>query len=360
MDDNQRQNWWPDTGASQDGKDSADREPSSDTSGSAAQNEAGVPSSAPAQNDPGTDSASAQPGAEPASDSSRTESGSDTADNAPYPGNSVGDPYSGNSDSNPYSGDASGSGSYSGGTSGSASHSDGNPDSGSYSGGTSGSGPYSGGTSGSGPYPGGTSGSAQYGGYGGPAGSGQNNWQSSGFQGNYYYGGQNYQTPRRTASGFSVASLVMGIISLLLVCCGISYVFGALGIVFAILSRTAGKKMDSQASIGLGLSIAGSVIGIIVLIVYFVGNFAFISNTIQNLEDYPQFYGSEGYEDYFDDYFDDYGSYGNYGHNGHSFDNYFGHYGDDMMWDSGFTEGTQPLGTASADFAAALTADPKV
>lgn len=340
MDDNQRQNWWPDTGASQDGKDSADREPSSDTSGSAAQNEAGVPSSAPAQNDPGTDSASARPGAEPASDSSRTESGSDTADNATYPGNSVGDPYSGNSDSNPYSGDASGSGSYSGGTSG--------------------SGPYSGGTSGSGPYPGGNSGSAQYGGYGGPAGSGQNNWQSSGFQGNYYYGGQNYQAPRRTASGFSVASLVMGIISLLLVCCGISYVFGALGIVFAILSRTAGKKMDSQASIGLGLSIAGSVIGIIVLIVYFVGNFAFISNTIQNLEDYPQFYGSEGYEDYFDDYFDDYGSYGNYGHNGHSFDNYFGHYGDDVMWDSGFTEGTQPLGTASADFAAALTADPKV
>ena len=138
----------------------------------------------------------------------------------------------------------------------------------------------------------------------------------------------------------------MGIISLLLVCCGVSYVFGALGIVFAILSRTAGKKMDPQASIGLGLSIAGSVIGIIVLIVYLVGNFAYIATSIEN---YGQFYNGgyyDNYEDDFEDYFDNYGNSGNYED---YLEDYFDHYGDDVSWDPGSAAIRQPLETASGN-----------
>lgn len=239
MDDNQRQNWWPDTEASQNAKDSADRETSYDRSGSAAQ-----------ENTDGQTSSAGQ---------TAPETGPDTS------------AQSGNE---------------------------------SYSSG-----------------------------YGSPAGYQQNNWQNSGFQGNYYYGGQNYQPPRKPASAFSVASLVMGIISLLLVCCGLSYVFGALGIIFAILSRTSGQKMDSQASIGMGLSIAGSVIGIIVLVVYLAGNYSYIASSLENFENYQQyyydgsmddFYGTDDYDDYFDyyeDYFDGgYRNYGNFqGHSGVSF-----------------------------------------
>lgn len=226
MDDNQRQNWWPDTEASQNAKDSADGEPSSDRFGSAAQENAGGQTSSPGQTAP--------------------ESGND---------------FSGQSGSDSYSS-----------------------------------------------------------GYGNPSGYEQNNWQNSGFQSNYYYGGQNYQSPGKPASGFSIASLVMGIISLLMVCCGISYVFGALGIIFAILSRTSGRKMDSQASIGLGLSIAGSVIGIIVLVVYLAGNYSYIASSLENIENYQQyyyddsmddFYGYDDYGDYFEDYFD--GGFRNYG-----------------------------------------------
>ena len=138
----------------------------------------------------------------------------------------------------------------------------------------------------------------------------------------------------------------MGIISLLLVCCGVSYVFGALGIVFAILSRTAGKKMDPQASIGLGLSIAGSVIGIIVLIVYLVGNFAYIATSIEN---YGQFYNGgyyDNYEDDFEDYFDNYGNSGNYED---YLEDYFDHYGDNVSWDPGSAAIRQPLETASGN-----------
>lgn len=238
MDDNQRQNWWPDAEASQDTKDSADREPSSDKSGPDAYSDANGQTSGPAQAAPEPDTGSAN-------------------------------------------------------QAGRESH---------------------------------TSGFGSSGGYG------QNNWQSSGFQGNYYYGGQNYRPSGRTISGFSVASLVMGIISLLLVCCGISYVFGALGIIFAVLSRTSGRKMDSQASIGLGLSIAGSVIGIIVLVVYLAGNFSYVASSLKNFENYQQYYddgSSDDYEDYFDDYFN--GGYGNYG-NGSG--NYFNHHGNSQFWDS--------------------------
>lgn len=109
------------------------------------------------------------------------------------------------------------------------------------------------------------------------------------------------QPPRRS-SAMSTASLVLGICSLVLMCCGAGPLFGALGIIFAILSRT-GKDMDGNAKVGLGLSIAGTIVSIIVYIAYF----AAIIQTDEYRTLFREYYNYY-YDDYYD-YFDDYDDY---------------------------------------------------
>lgn len=68
-------------------------------------------------------------------------------------------------------------------------------------------------------------------------------------------------------NSFALAALIMGMGSILLACCtGIGgIILGSLGIVFAVISR--GKeRMCTQAKIGLGVSAAGIVLGIIVFV----------------------------------------------------------------------------------------------
>ncbi|MDD3338553.1 MAG: DUF4190 domain-containing protein [Lachnospiraceae bacterium] len=67
----------------------------------------------------------------------------------------------------------------------------------------------------------------------------------------------------------SMVSLILGICSIVLICCGLSMPLGALGIIFAILSRGAGK-MDGMSKVGLGLSIGGIVTFFIAMIFYVV------------------------------------------------------------------------------------------
>lgn len=144
----------------------------------------------------------------------------------------------------------------------------------------------------------------------------QYHYQNQGYNQNAY--GTNGSAPQyyKPVSGFAVASLVMGILSLLLACCsGVGGIAaGALGIIFAILSRK-GQPMESQAKIGMGTSIAGLVLGVVIII----ATFMFIStgrvDVQDELENELGRYGYEfrfGDDDDYDDYDDHYGNhYGN-------------------------------------------------
>ena len=92
----------------------------------------------------------------------------------------------------------------------------------------------------------------------------------------------------------------MGILSLVLCCCiGIGgIVLGALGIIFAILSRK-GKSMETMAKVGLGLSITGVVLGLITAVFFFIGMLA--NDEAQSDYGFP---GESSLEYYLYDYYD--------------------------------------------------------
>ena len=82
---------------------------------------------------------------------------------------------------------------------------------------------------------------------------------------------QPYQQPYRPTSKFAIVSMILGICSLVLLCTVFGpIILGALGIIFAILSKRRGQKMESPAmtgvitsSIGLGLSLLFCVISVV-------------------------------------------------------------------------------------------------
>lgn len=117
----------------------------------------------------------------------------------------------------------------------------------------------------------------------------------------YDYSAENH-TPKPT-NGLAVAALVVGILSILTCCCGIGgIVFGCTGIFLAVMSKER-SPMQTNAKVGLILSIIGVILGFLVII----GAFLFVRNTDEEyririydyLENYP-------YEDYYDDYYEDY------------------------------------------------------
>lgn len=76
----------------------------------------------------------------------------------------------------------------------------------------------------------------------------------------------NEEQKLRAADGFAKAAIVMGIISLFSTFCCCPFVFSALGIIFALLSKGAEKVLRDQAKTGLILSIIGMVVSVVLTI----------------------------------------------------------------------------------------------
>ncbi len=73
----------------------------------------------------------------------------------------------------------------------------------------------------------------------------------------------NGQTLREQPSGFSVASAVLGIISIITCCTALLPIpVGAMGIIFAMLTYRRGKPMAKLSKVGLILSCIGFALGL--------------------------------------------------------------------------------------------------
>lgn len=118
--------------------------------------------------------------------------------------------------------------------------------------------------------------------------------------------------PVRKANSMAVASLTMGILSLVFTITGMSLPFAALGIMFALLSRRE-KNMPTQSKVGIGLSVAGLILGIIFLVAMTVT--ALKSDTMQDIlngnfteddmEEYLEYYLGEDSDDFLQEFGDD-------------------------------------------------------
>lgn len=95
----------------------------------------------------------------------------------------------------------------------------------------------------------------------------------------YNYGNGNYnntenqppQNTDRTSNGLAIVSLVLGIVSIVLSCCVFGgFLFGALALIFALLSRGKEHKFDGMAIAGIVTSIVGMLLGIAFLILVIV------------------------------------------------------------------------------------------
>ncbi|MBQ6128148.1 MAG: DUF4190 domain-containing protein [Lachnospiraceae bacterium] len=74
-----------------------------------------------------------------------------------------------------------------------------------------------------------------------------------------------YDKKERAAESLATASLVLGIISLVSMLCCCPFVFSAIGIVLALLSKGAESTLRPRAKTGLVLSITGIVISVILV-----------------------------------------------------------------------------------------------
>lgn len=178
----------------------------------------------------------------------------------------------------------------------------------------------------------------------------------------YYNPNSNHQyvsrniPPKPSASwnGFDIVSFICGLFALALFCTGVlSFVFGALGILFAVLSRQQGRKMQAFSVTGVVLSAIGMLLGLLALVAYIVPLMiqpALQASYERGYEDgvneyysdyYDGYYDDYYYDDYYDGYYDDY-YYDDY-YDGY-FDDYYGGYDDGYPddfggYDDGYSDG---------------------
>ena len=87
-------------------------------------------------------------------------------------------------------------------------------------------------------------------------------WDSNASNSSYY----NQPVHKPYGQSFSMASFVLGVLSVTTGCCGFSLPLGALGILFALLVYRKGRKLNSTAKSGLALSCIGVFLGICAII----------------------------------------------------------------------------------------------
>ena len=109
-----------------------------------------------------------------------------------------------------------------------------------------------------------------------------------------------------SSPGLGTAALVMGICSLVLIITGLSFITGALGILFALLSRGSGP-MKSGPKAGLWMSACGLIAdaALIGAGIYMIQSGA-LDRYLEQFQELYDFYYEDEYEDYMDpDYFED-------------------------------------------------------
>lgn len=95
--------------------------------------------------------------------------------------------------------------------------------------------------------------------------------------------GQNGNQPPEK-NGLAVASMVLGILSLLLCCtCFVNILLGVLAIIFGLLSKN-GQKMNGSAKAGVVLGIIGIILTVLVWGVFF---FFFMMDTYSEMYAVP-------------------------------------------------------------------------
>lgn len=101
----------------------------------------------------------------------------------------------------------------------------------------------------------------------------------------YEYDDPYQNRPPEEPAGFAIASLVLGIISLLISCMGINIITGILAVVFGIIHMV-------KYSTRRGMAIAGIVLGVISVVIFvglvILGVAMFTSNP-DIMQDYSQF-----------------------------------------------------------------------
>lgn len=145
------------------------------------------------------------------------------------------------------------------------------------------------------------------------------------YNSNEVYNDLNDPNPKSGRTGLAVAALVMGIISLVLCCCGLGFICAPLGIIFGIVSLATGRGGTGMAITGIVLSAITAVILIVFCAscgtyikdyVKFVGDAENVIEEYQETgelpdylekytdEEYDEIWESAGYDDFYG-FFDD-------------------------------------------------------
>lgn len=163
------------------------------------------------------------------------------------------------------------------------------------------------------------------------------NWGNENLYGNAEPYGKGYGNSGETVSqtdlkgngqGFGIASLVLGIISLLLFCTCVNWITGTLAIIFGIIQIAKNREK--------GFAVAGIVtagISMLFAVVLYVSMAAGLSAAGMDYRDlYDSYYGGYDYDGYYDNYYDDddddYDGYYDDDYDGYYDDYYDGYYDD--------------------------------